>query len=241
MNLVAREAQMVETSLLTERQLRERQYYDEFVRRRRHVVPSLGEVDGKKHRPWNPYWYLEWVVSRHFTGPTQRLLDFGCGPGRYAVAFARLGYEVSGFDISKANIEVAEMLARQHAVAHRTHFSVGTAERLDYPSSYFDIIVGLDILHHVEIRTAMEECLRVLKPDGIAVFKEPNDVPISTQFETHVWLGPSSRRTFRSNGTSRRTSASSQQPICSCCTACGRLKSDGFDSFHASRLLRRGR
>src|SRR5436853_497024 len=52
------------------------------------------------------------------------------------------------------------------------------AERLDYPSACFDVIVGIDILHHVQIRAAIEECLRVLKPGGFAVFKEPNEVPL---------------------------------------------------------------
>ena len=52
------------------------------------------------------------------------------------------------------------------------------AEAPDYPSSHFDIIVGIDILHHVEVASAAAECLRVLKPDGIAIFKEPVAVPV---------------------------------------------------------------
>src|SRR5207249_11732812 len=120
-----RESSMTETTLLTERQMRERQYYDEFVQRTRPGVASLAAVRGEERRPWNPYWYVAEIVAGHFTGPTQRLLDFGCGPGSYAVAFAHAGYEVSAFDISPANIRTAESLAARYGVADRTHFSVG--------------------------------------------------------------------------------------------------------------------
>lgn len=43
--------------------------------------------------------------------PGSRLLDAGCGTGQYAIAFAQLGYVVSGIDIAPAMIE----RARQHA------------------------------------------------------------------------------------------------------------------------------
>lgn len=163
---------------LTERQIRERQYYDEFVRRTSPDVASLEAIRGRERRPWNPYWYVAELLRASYRGPFQRLLDFGCGPGSYAVQCAHIGYEVWGFDISEGNIDAARRLADKYGVAERTHFSVGPAEHLDYPEAFFDVIVGIDILHHVEIRPAIEECSRVLKPTGIAIFKEPVEVPL---------------------------------------------------------------
>ncbi len=164
--------------VLTARQARERGYYEEFVRRSSPDVASLAAVHGDTRRPWNPYWYVIELARRAFGGPGQQLLDFGCGPGTYAVLLAHIGYEVAGFDISPGNITAAQALADRYGVAGRTRFTVGTAEDLQYPSASFDVIVGIDILHHVDILPAMRECLRVLKPGGIAVFKEPIEVPI---------------------------------------------------------------
>ena len=169
---------MIPTTTLTERQRREREYYDQFVTRAKPRVLSFNAVRGRERRPWNPYWCVAELVSNAFSSPSQRLLDFGCGPGSYAIAFANLGYDVSAFDVSPVNIRVAESLAEEYGLANRTHFTVGVAERLDYPSGYFDVIVGIDILHHVQIQPAIEECLRVLKPGGFAVFKEPNEAPL---------------------------------------------------------------
>ena len=76
------------------------------------------------------------------------------------------------------------------------------AEHLTYPNDCFDVVVGLDILHHVEIGTTIRECLRALKPGGNAVFHEPVEamvfdrlrnsrfgrwlVPTTTSFDRHI-------------------------------------------------------
>jgi 2-polyprenyl-3-methyl-5-hydroxy-6-metoxy-1,4-benzoquinol methylase len=163
---------------LTERQSREQKYYDEYVRRTAPRDVSFTPVDGDEKRPWNPYWHVSDTVRRHFKGTTDRLLDFGCGPGNYSIQFAHIGYEVFGFDISPANVETAGRLADQYGLSDRAHFQVGVAEQLDYPDRTFDIVVGIDILHHVEIRSAIAECFRVLKPGGLAIFKEPVEAPV---------------------------------------------------------------
>lgn len=165
-------ATMSETSSLTDRQERERAYYDEYVELRGPQHVSFAPVEGRERRPWNPYWYIHELVAQ-WAGPGRRLLDYGCGPGLTSVLLARQGFDVNGFDISPRNIERANALAARYDLSDRTDFSVETAERLSYPDSMFDVVVGLDILHHVEIGPAIRECLRVLKPGGTAVFHEP--------------------------------------------------------------------
>jgi 2-polyprenyl-3-methyl-5-hydroxy-6-metoxy-1,4-benzoquinol methylase len=163
---------------LSERQQREREFHEELARRRAVREICFDPVLGSETRPWNEYWAVCRIVRHHFNSPDQTLLDFGCGYGSFSIPFARLGYEVYGFDISPSNISLAQSLAHQYGLADRLHFSVQCAEHLDYPSGYFDAIVGVDILHHVEIRPAVIECLRMLKPGGIAVFREPFKAPL---------------------------------------------------------------
>jgi 2-polyprenyl-3-methyl-5-hydroxy-6-metoxy-1,4-benzoquinol methylase len=163
---------------LSERQQREREFHEGLARRRAVREICFDPVLGSETRPGNEYWSVCRIVRDHFNSRDQTLLDFGCGYGGFSIPFARLGYEVYGFDISPSNISLAQSLADQYGLADRTHFSVQCAEHLDYPSEYFDAIIGVDILHHVEIRPAVVECLRMLKPGGIVVFREPFKVPI---------------------------------------------------------------
>src|SRR5437773_3726339 len=109
---------------LTERQQREKQYYEEYSRRTVPPEISFDPILGHERRPWNPYWFVvSELVMRHFTSKDQRLLDFGCGTGNHSLQFARIGYEVFGFDIASHNITVAKRLAEQHGLGDRTHFA----------------------------------------------------------------------------------------------------------------------
>ena len=159
---------------LTERQQRERSYYDEYSALAwADTEVCFDPILGKEQRPHNSYWYLYGEVQKLFRDPSQRLLDFGCGCGSASIVYATIGYQTWGFDVSPGNIQIARALAEKHQVAERTHFEIKTAEDLDYPAESFDVIVGTDILHHVDIERAMARCVELLKPDGTAIFHEP--------------------------------------------------------------------
>ncbi len=106
------------------------------------------------------------------------MLDFGCGIGIAAVRFAYLGFQVDAFDLSDQNIAIGRVLARRYQLADRCTFRPMLAEQLDYPNQTFDLIAGIDILHHVEVPRAIAEARRVLKPGGVAIFKEHVEVPL---------------------------------------------------------------
>jgi 2-polyprenyl-3-methyl-5-hydroxy-6-metoxy-1,4-benzoquinol methylase len=160
------------TEALTPRQQREREFYnryaDGYCDRRVILDPILGH----ELRPWNSYWHFFQLVKDRFRQGA-RLLDFGCGWGSNTVLFAKLGYEVDAFDISEGNLEVARNLAAEHGVAGRARLHLMPAERLDFPDESFDVVAGIDILHHVQVEPALRECRRVLRPGGAAFFHEP--------------------------------------------------------------------
>ena len=61
---------------------------------------------------------------RPFAG--KRILDVGCGSGRFCLAFAHEGAEkVVGIDFAKAMIEIADKLADEQGVAEQCEFRVG--------------------------------------------------------------------------------------------------------------------
>jgi len=163
---------------LTDRQKREQAYYDEYSQFKQVTEITFDPVAGLERRPWNTYWQIYEFALTNFKGPGQRLLDFGCGSGMPATRYAHIGYEVHGFDVSQKNIENAQQLAQKYGLAERTHYSIQTAERLEYPDNFFDLVVGMDILHHVEIERAVQECRRVLRPGGRAIFREHIKVPM---------------------------------------------------------------
>ena len=180
-------------SALSDRQRRELEFYQEFSKLNEPSKVSFHWISDPERRPYNSYQRLIDLARQNFRTADQKLLDFGCGKGEFSVLFAKIGYEVFGFDVSPNNIDIAERLACKYDLGERTHFQVGVAEKLDFPSDYFDMIVGTDILHHVEIRQALSECSRVLKKGGVAIFHEPVRIPVfDTLRETRFgkWLVP---------------------------------------------------
>jgi 2-polyprenyl-3-methyl-5-hydroxy-6-metoxy-1,4-benzoquinol methylase len=157
---------------MTDRQLRERDYYDTFTDQRGMVEPNFESIQGREFRPWNPYWRLFQLVQERFK-PGAQLLDFGCGWGTNTIVFAKMGYRVEGFDISSKNVDATLKLAAKYDVADRVQARVDVAEALSYPADTFDVLVGIDILHHIDISKTMGEVRRVLKPGGVAFFREP--------------------------------------------------------------------
>jgi SAM-dependent methyltransferase len=56
--------------------------------------------------------------------------------------------------------------------AVRVNASVNDITALDYPDDFFDVLYGTSFLHHVDMPLAAAEIHRVLRPNGIAYFRE---------------------------------------------------------------------
>ncbi len=52
-------------------------------------------------------------------------------------------------------------------------FHIMDAHALQFPDNSFDVVYGGGILHHLEFERALLEIRRVLKPDGVMLFREP--------------------------------------------------------------------
>jgi 2-polyprenyl-3-methyl-5-hydroxy-6-metoxy-1,4-benzoquinol methylase len=182
---------------LNERQRRERAYYSVYSRRYTAAPVDLDPVNpAVPARPWNPYWYSHRRLLDFYREGARRLLDFGCGWGDVAIRAAYAGFEVHGFDITPENIAVAKERAERAGLSRRTNFTVAAAEQLPYAPGTFDVVVGIDILHHVNVAAAIAACHRILRSGGHVLFKEPVRAPVfdalrntrllRTLFPTHV-------------------------------------------------------
>ena len=70
----------------------------------------------------------------------KRVLDLGCGDGRFALGVATLATSVEGLDPDPEAIAAAKKTARKSG-ARNVHFAVGAAQRLPYPDATFDVVL----------------------------------------------------------------------------------------------------
>lgn len=99
--------------------------------------------------------------------PKDRVLDLGCGNGRFFEVFKDLKIDYFGIDNSEKIIEIAKKKYPQG------NFQVADALDLPFQTNYFDKILSLAVFHHIpseEIRLSfLEEAKRVLKPNGLLI------------------------------------------------------------------------
>ncbi len=98
-----------------------------------------------------------------------RVLDLGCGKGRFAAKMAGAGAEVVGLDLSEAMLSDApdDSFARVR----------GSARRLPFGSESFDAVAAVEVVEHLPARAVDEvlvEARRVLRPGGLVAVLDKN-------------------------------------------------------------------
>ncbi|MBK9241980.1 MAG: methyltransferase domain-containing protein [Acidobacteria bacterium] len=118
-------------------------------------------------------------------GHGERLLDIGCNWGRWSIAAANKGYRPVGLDPSLDAVLAARRVARQLGVA--ADFVVGDARFLPFSDDAFDTVFSYGVFQHFSkpnVRTSLDEIVRVLRPDGTALIQMPNKYGIR-QYQQH--------------------------------------------------------
>ncbi|PAQ07656.1 class I SAM-dependent methyltransferase [Mesorhizobium temperatum] len=96
--------------------------------------------------------------------PQGRYVDVGCGTGNYLAAFSKRGLRMTGFDLSRAMLEVARTKAPD------ADFVLGTAEAMPFEDEEFAGGISCLAVHHFrDLDAAAKEMFRVLQPEGTFV------------------------------------------------------------------------
>ncbi len=99
-------------------------------------------------------------------------LDYGCALGDWAMKVAPAASEIHGIDISDVAIGIARARAAAEGLDN-AHFRAGDAHETGFADNQFDLVFGIGIIHHLDVRRSLAEVSRILKPGGVAIFREP--------------------------------------------------------------------
>src|SRR5437868_2593981 len=100
----------------------------------------------------------------------KKILDVGCGAGTDLVRFAKGGAQVTGVDLSSSAVTLAKQnFAHQGLTADLRE---ADGEALPFADDSFDLVFAHGVVQYTEHDQALvDECRRVLKPGGTAVFQ----------------------------------------------------------------------
>ncbi|MBI1323932.1 methyltransferase domain-containing protein [bacterium] len=100
----------------------------------------------------------------------KRLLDLGCGRGRYWPHWKAWGVDVTGIDISRKSLTPGD---------DRAFRAIGSLARLPWADASFEVVCLLETLQHLpDPAAALREAARVLTPGGAIVIVDRNPLAL---------------------------------------------------------------
>jgi len=123
-------------------------------------IESMGE-DGD----WSRRHVLDPAISAIFEAePRGRVLDVGCGEGRFCRRLKAMGFEVTGIDPTIGLLDRARLLDPS------SEYRLGTAEDMPFEDGAFDAALAyLSLLDIPDFRAAISEMNRVVRSGGMLV------------------------------------------------------------------------
>jgi SAM-dependent methyltransferase len=140
----------------------------------RHPVGSRGFFEDLDQYHFEKLYHLFRLVD--FAGYRgRRVLEVGCGAAVDLARFARGGAQATGVDLSASAIELARANFEQQGLPGR--FEVADGEHLPFPDNAFDLVYAHGVVQYTaNPQQLVNECRRVLKPGGEAVFQVYNRI-----------------------------------------------------------------
>ena len=118
--------------------------------------------DYAKYRDIYPEEFYQKIVERNLCVEGQRVLDLGTGTGVIPRNMYKYGAKWTGTDISKEQIEQANMLSAGMDIDYYAF----SAEKIVFPSNSFDVITACQCFWYFDHEKIMPKLYNMLKPDG---------------------------------------------------------------------------
>lgn len=145
---------------------------------RRNDLSQYDRLAGEWWRPNGSFAMLHWLAEARArlvpkaTRPGAVLVDLGCGAGLLAPHLAGKGYRHVGVDL----VSSALVQAAGHGVAPVR----GDVTSLPLRDGYADVVSAGELLEHVvDVRSAVAEACRVLRPGGLLVLDTINSTALA--------------------------------------------------------------
>lgn len=115
---------------------------------------------------------IRFLAKNYFYLPLKKrkkikILELGCGSGANLWMMAKEGFNVHGIDIAPSGIKLCKEMLKNWKVSAKV--KIGNMRKLDFPDKFFDAIVDVVSIQHVDLighKEVYQEAYRCLKPKG---------------------------------------------------------------------------
>ena len=144
----------------------------------RHEILSdfYSQIDEDARLQKSRHGQLEYLVTmnyiRRFAAKHSKVLEIGAGTGRYSIALAKEGMDVTAVELVESNLAI---LRKNSKGIENIKSYQGDATNLEFlGDSSFDVTLVFGPLYHLyeseDVHKAIDEAIRVTKPGGVILF-----------------------------------------------------------------------
>jgi 2-polyprenyl-3-methyl-5-hydroxy-6-metoxy-1,4-benzoquinol methylase len=128
--------------------------------------------NGRFEQETRAWWQRLWpYLERQGPAAGARILDFGCGAGRFSTRLDAEGYRVAGVDISPTLLRLASATSQSGL----TYLQITPGESLPFADHTFDALWVCTALQHISAAffpAAVNELKRILRPQALVLLCE---------------------------------------------------------------------
>lgn len=113
---------------------------------------------------YNSEQQISWVRNK-LEGGDKKILECGCGTGKFLIPLSNIGLNIEAIDYSKEMIRVCKNKA--DGLGLQLNIKTASVEALPFRDGEYDAVFSIAVIRHFEdSATAISEMGRVLKADG---------------------------------------------------------------------------
>lgn len=142
--------------------------------KRLEIVSSFyNEIDEDARLERSRHGQMEYITTMHYirkyAKKGTKLLEIGAGTGRYSIALAKAGYDVTSVELVEHNLEVLKK--NSEGIANIQSYQGDALDLSRFADNSFDVTLLFGPLYHLyepqDVQKAIDEAIRVTKPDGV--------------------------------------------------------------------------
>lgn len=142
---------------------------------------SQGQAHGESHwASWGDNWAIDLEIGTigKYIDAGQHVLDVGCANGHGTLIQYQTHRPASivGIDFAESMISAANKAKEKHGFGNELSFEEGDIRKLRFNDGKFDLVYTTRVLINLptweDQKRGILECLRVVRPGGIALFSE---------------------------------------------------------------------
>ena len=144
---------------------------------RKEIVSSFyGQYDEDGRTARSRHGQLEFCTTmtyiHRYAARQSKILEVGAGTGRYSIALAREGMDVTAVELVENNLAV--LRENSKGMENIRSYQGDATDLSRFPDNSFDMTLFFGPMYHLyeedEVNRAIDEAIRVTKPDGVMMF-----------------------------------------------------------------------